>query len=119
MNSIRMIVPYWQGGTWCFDDAAVGLYAEPFVSGADTAITAVLDSMGMMPSAKKGFTMLFSDIPFPSHQLRVDWVRAEFGGNVYVLDMGEPHELWLCPALLKYFVEPPSRIHIQIKPLLP
>ena len=32
-NQIHVIAPYRQAATWVFDDPAVGLKAEPFVSG--------------------------------------------------------------------------------------
>ena len=35
MNAIRAIHPYRHEGLWVFDDEAVGLRQEPFVSGAD------------------------------------------------------------------------------------
>ena len=33
-NSIHVIFPYRKNGVWMFDDEAVGLKQEPFVSGA-------------------------------------------------------------------------------------
>ena len=38
MNAIGVIVPYKYEGLWVFDDPAVGLVREPFVSGIDTMI---------------------------------------------------------------------------------
>jgi len=35
MNAIRAIHPFRHEGLWVFDDEAVGLPQEPFVSGAD------------------------------------------------------------------------------------
>ncbi len=65
---------------WVFDDARVGLVQEPFVSGADTWIDRVVADI---PDAKNGFTLIFSSTPFPGHQYRLDWRRAESGGNWY------------------------------------
>ena len=96
---------------WVFDDAPVGLVQEPFVSGADTWIDRVVADI---PSAEKGFTVIFSSTPFPGHQYRLDWRRAEAGGNWYYspdLDM----EGWLCPALFRYFSDAPASLYAQVK----
>jgi hypothetical protein len=48
--------------------------------------------------------VIFSATPFPGHQYRLDWQRADAEGNWYRsadLDL----EGWLCPALLLYFAE--------------
>jgi hypothetical protein len=37
------------------------------------------------------------------------------GGNWYKSD-DPPLEGWLCPALLRYFEQPPAELFIQIKP---
>jgi hypothetical protein len=42
MNAINLIVPYRYEGMWVFHDARVGLEKEPFVSGADTMIDALV-----------------------------------------------------------------------------
>ena len=111
MNAINVISPYKHHGMWVFDDARVGLVQEPFVSGADTWIDRVVADI---PGAEKGFTLIFSSTPFPGHQYRLDWRRAEAGGNWYHspdLDM----EGWLCPALFRYFSDPPVSLYAQVK----
>ena len=51
VNSLFVIAPYRHAGTWVFDDAAVGLRQEPFVSGADK----ILDVLSQeVPGADKG-----------------------------------------------------------------
>jgi hypothetical protein len=102
MNTINVIAPYKYLGMWVFDDPRVGLVQEPFVSGADSMIDRVVADI---PDA---------DTPFPGHQYRLDWRRGESGGNWYyaeALDM----EGWLCPALLRYFEEPPRQLYVQTK----
>jgi len=42
MNSLFVIAPYDYEGLWVFDDERVGLEQEPFVSGADTMIDALV-----------------------------------------------------------------------------
>jgi len=112
MNAINVIAPYRYLGMWVFDDPRVGLVQEPFVSGADTMIDRVVRDI---PDAEHGFVMVFSGNPFPGHQRKLEWRRADGSGNWYYspdLDM----EGWLCPALLRYFGEPPPEIYVQIKP---
>lgn len=112
MNAINVIAPYKHLGMWVFDDPRVGLVQEPFVSGADTMIDRVVAEI---PNAESGFVMLFSSSPFPGNQIRLEWRRADSGGNWYYspqLDL----EGWLCPALLRYFEHAPREIYVRIKP---
>jgi len=111
MNAINVISPYKHHGMWVFDDPRVGLAQEPFVAGADTMIGRVVADI---PNAEKGFTLIFSASPFPGHQHKLDWQRAEAEGNWYYskeLKM----EGWLCPALLLYFKEVPKHLYVQLK----
>jgi len=111
MNAINVISPYKHFGMWVFDDSRVGLVQEPFVAGADTMIDRVVADIA---KAECGFTLIFSSTPFPGHRYRLDWSRAEHDGNWYYsaeLDL----EGWLCPALLRYFAEPPKQIYVQAK----
>jgi hypothetical protein len=112
MNAINVISPYKHFGMWVFDDPRVGLVQEPFAAGADTMIDRVVADIA---NAERGFVLIFSGTPFPGHGYRLDWRRAEHDGNWYYsaeLDM----EGWLCPALLRYFAEPPKQIYVQARP---
>ncbi len=111
-NSIFVIKPYKWEGLWVFDDPAVGLVKEPFVGGADTIIDV---ATSRIPKAREGFLAVFSASYFPDAQIVLEWVREEGGGNVYRWPE-KGMEGWLCPALLRYFTEPPAKLHIQVKP---
>lgn len=111
MNIINVIQPYWHFDMWVFDDPQVGLSAEPFVGGTDTMIDRVTSHI---PGAKQGFNMVFSGTPFPNHQFRLEWQREEGSGNVYRSEELDA-EGWLCPALLRYFAEPPHDLYVQVK----
>jgi hypothetical protein len=111
-NSIFVIRPYKYYSTWVFDDPAVGLVREAFVSGADTIIERLVADI---PGAKDGFTLTFSAQPFPGHQIQLERVREESGGNWYYcpdLTM----EGWLCPALFKYFKAAPEHLYAGFGP---
>jgi len=111
VNAINVIAPYQYEGLWVFDDAKVGLVQEPFVGGADTIIDQLVSGIA---DAGDGFTMIFSAAEFPGYQHRLEWRRAERSGNIYFspeLKM----EGWLCPALLRYFEEPPKEIFVQVR----
>ncbi|HSG69210.1 MAG TPA: DUF6717 family protein [Planctomycetaceae bacterium] len=112
-NSISVTMPYKWMGLWVFDDESVGLVREPFVAGADTMIDIALAKKGI-PNADEGFLLLFSAGPFPGADFRLDWVREDAGGNVYSWSEND-QEGWLCPALLKYFEQPPRTIYAQLK----
>jgi hypothetical protein len=108
-NAIHVIAPYWNHGTWVFDDPARGLVAEPFVAGVPEMIDRLVADI---PDARRGFRLLFSAGPFPGYQTAFTLARQEFGGNWYRCD--DPlMEGWLCPALFKYFEEAPQTIYAR------
>jgi len=110
-NQIFAIAPYWMDsvGTWVFDDAAVGLVQEPFVSGVPEMIDELVTDI---PQARSGFRLLFSAAPFPGYQRRLTRLREEFGGWWYSVE--EPlAEGWLCPALFQYFRPAPAEIYVK------
>jgi hypothetical protein len=111
MNAINIIAPYKYLGMWVFDDPRVGLAQEPFVSGADTMIDRVVETI---PDAERGFTLIFSSGSFPGHQFRLEWRRPDGSGNWYYAPALEM-EGWLCPALLRYFSEAPKELYVQVK----
>ncbi len=100
MNAISIIAPYKYEGVWVFDDPRVGLSREPFVSGADVMMDKLVSKV---PSAEKGFRLLFSAKPFPGYTVKLEWRREEYGGNWYYSPQFDM-EGWLCPALFKYDV---------------
>jgi Family of unknown function (DUF6717) len=112
MNSILVIHPYKEDGVWVFDDPAVGLVREPFVSGADVIIDRMVEAI---PNAERGVTLLFSGGPCPGYQYEFNRQREEFGGNWYASQQFGI-EGWLCPALFEYFDEAPQRLYVQVKP---
>lgn len=108
-NAIVTIKPYWLNGTWVFDDARVNLVQEPFVAGVPEMIDHIAKDI---PDARNGFRLLFSADPFPGHQVKLTWVRAESGGGWYYLeDLGI--EGWLCPAMFKYYKKAPKEIYVK------
>jgi len=110
-NSIMIIHPYQYQGEWVFDDDKVGLIQEPFVSGADD----IIDKMVVdLADPEDGFTLVFSAIPFPSHQFELEWRSEDSGGNWYYSTIFNM-EGWLCPAMFEYFDVAPTNIYIQIK----
>ena len=111
-NFLQVIFPYKYEGVWVFDDESKGLDKEPFVFGADD----IIDMMVVdMDDAHSGFKLLFSHGPFPGYQAHGEWVREEMEGNWYRL-ADQSIEGWLCPALLKYFDNPPKNIYAKAEP---
>ena len=98
-----------------FDDERVGLVQEPFVSGIPEMID---DVVRQIPNADRGFRLLFSARPFPGHTIKLVWRRGEDGGNWYWSERHQS-EGWLCPALLKYFDQPPAEIYAKAERLSP
>jgi hypothetical protein len=105
-NSINIITPYRSNGMWVFDDDRHGLFHEPFVAGADKFLDYLTADI---PNSTEGFNLVFSSEFFPDYTLYVKWTKSGGSGNWYY---SEKYNLegWLCPALLKYFDEPPKEI---------
>lgn len=112
-NSIMILAPYYYQGSWVFDDPSVGLQREPFVAGAPEIIDELTK---VIPDAKDGFRLLFSANEFPGYQNQLTWLHGGKSGNYYQLD-APPMEGWLCPALFKYYTDPPSKIFVKAEPL--
>lgn len=116
-NSILVIQPYWNLGTWVFDDDAVGLVREPFVAGVPEMIEQLLRLAGISrEQAVNGFRMLFSSQPFPGVQAKLEHSEEEVGGHWYEW---KEYSIkgWLCPALFKYFAAAPAEIYVRAEPL--
>lgn len=109
-NALYIIRPYKWYDMWVFDDPRLDLQQEPFVESMASIINSVLKQKGM--ELVEAFTMLFSDKPFPDADIKLEWEKEEDGGNWYT--WGE-RKGWLCPALLKYYYEPPQAIYIQVQ----
>jgi len=112
MNSLMVIVPYKYEGMWVFDDLAVGLSKEPFVAGIDTLID---KATAKIPQAEHGFRAIFSAMPFPGANFKLEWRREDSGGNWYYSPEFQ-QEGWLCPALFKYFTSAPREIYVKVEP---
>ncbi|QDT76277.1 DUF6717 family protein [Lacipirellula limnantheis] len=111
-NSILVIAPYRYEGTWVFDDDRFGLVREPFVGGVPEMIDHLVADI---PGADKGFRLTFSTQPFPNFEEKLTWVRGDSVGNYYRLD-DPPMEGWICPALFKYYDQPPREIFVKADP---
>lgn len=111
-NSIFVIAPFWNTGTWVFDDPARGLTREPFVAGVPEVLS---DLVAHIPDSRNGFKLLFSSRKFPGCDLVFNKVRSESGGTWY--RASDNREGWLCPALFKYFPHAPKRIYARVEPL--
>ena len=108
-NALMVIAPYQYAGTWVFDDPAVGLNREPFVSGIPEMID---DMVKDIPDADKGFRLLFSTQPFPGHTHKLTWLRGDKSGNWYYCEQYDK-EGWLCPGLFRYYEEAPKEIYAK------
>nr|WP_286004655.1 DUF6717 family protein [Geitlerinema calcuttense] len=111
---MMVIYPYRFEGTWVFDDDRFGLIREPFVSGMPQMIEQLVRDV---PSAERGFRLLFSARPFPDYQAELTWLRPEYDGNWYRWSERDL-EGWLCPALFHYFNDTPIKIYCKAEPLL-
>lgn len=115
MNQINAISPYRHNGFLVFDDPDKGLSKEPFVGGADVVLQVAASISKVNPNK---FNLLFSGEKFPGWKFKATITNPpETIGTWYKVDLTGGREAvgWLCPALLKYFKEPPQQIFFQIK----
>lgn len=112
MNALMVIAPYKYEGLWVFDDPAVGLHKEPFIAGIDTLIDKATANIA---DPQHGFRAIFSATQFPGANFKLEWRRADSGGNWYYSPEFQ-QEGWLCPALFKYFKNPPREIYVKVEP---
>lgn len=110
-NIVHTIYPYEHNRIWVFDDVAVGLVREPFVSGADKIIELMTADI---LDAASGFSLVFSEFPFPGHQEAFK-KRREQGGGYWYYSPGLDLEGWLCPALFHYFELAPDTLYTRCK----
>ena len=105
--------PYKYKNMWVFDDEATGLVKEPFVAGADTMLDMVSEGYNSC-----GLTFAATDFPDRQHVLH--YVGPGVGnGSVYDFEgkiNGETvsQNMWLCPALFKYFETAPNKIYFKV-----
>ena len=124
-NSMMIINPYKEQGTWMFDDDATGLVKEPFVAGIPEIIEGLLKEINI-ENGEEGFKLIFSSNPFPGFQLMLvkdeynhsftdgTWYKCEETLAPSISDMRG----WLCPALFKYFKTAPDEIYIKAENLI-
>lgn len=110
-NTINIIHPFKLHGIWVFTDKSVGLHEEAFVAGADDIIDALTEDI---PNAEKGFSLLFSEKPFPGGIELFRKVGKEAGGTWY-RSTSLKIDGWLCSALFRYFEKAPEIIYAQFK----
>ena len=117
MNALFAIRPYCLDGAWVFDDPARGLQAEPLVAGIDLMIDLLTADI---PNPESGFMLTFSANPFPGAVGCLKYSGpGQMGGTWYRANLrGERLHGWLCPALLRFFPEPPLRLYAAVSPAL-
>ena len=108
MNALMQILAYRHNGGRSFDDASVGLVAEPFVAG----IPEMIDILAAQVGATDRIILTFAPTEFPGQMYRLDRTREEFGGNWYRWE-AQQLDGWLCPALFHYFDTAPEVIYIR------
>jgi len=128
MNIMNIIMPYRHPDSpdiWVFDDEARDLVREPFIGEANQLLDYADEQLG-----GKGKLVVFfrSDMGVdPVHQhydsvsVEAQLIETDATGSTYSAEVshdGAVHfmadNMWLCPALLKYFDKAPKRIHAAI-----
>lgn len=107
-----VIKPYWNEGTWVFDDPSHGLDHQPIFKGAPDLLNGLVKNI---PNAQNGFRLLCSTKPIKDFQKKLVWVKAEGGGNYYRFG-DKTHQGWLYPAIYRYFPETPKVLYLKAVP---
>ena len=108
MNSLFSLTAYKDQTVWMFDDEERGILREPFVAGIDTM-------MDIIASGAPYLRIIFAASPFPTTNLVLEKLHAEYGGTWYRCSkLGI--DGWLCPVLFEYFTIAPDVLYIDIQP---
>lgn len=124
MNIMNIIMPYRHPDSpdiWVFDDEARELDREPFIGEANQ----LLDYADEQLDGKGKLVVFFRadhDLePIGHHYdhvaIELKLVTIDEGGSTYtgVIEGGPTlQQVWLCPALLKYFATPPPTFHAMV-----
>ena len=97
--------------TWIYDDSEIGVFGEPFVSGADKMLTQ-LRTIQIGPGLDP-FRVVFSASPFPD-ALAATRLDEEDGGVWYEANL-DGHILrgWLCAHFFDYFASAPPTVYVK------
>jgi hypothetical protein len=129
-NVLNVIKPYWHANCWVFDDASKGLEEESLEGRFEAelreirvlarliggGVTKMIDYLVKdMPDAREGFILLFSSQPFAGYRVELDRIAEENGGCLY---RGKNYsaEVWLSPALFRYFETTPGSLYMKAEP---
>ena len=110
-NSLYIIQPYRDLGTWLFDDESRNIIREPFVLGVPQMIDMYLEQKGIQANK---FTLIFSNKDIPNADAKLIKERDLNEGAWYSL-VGTDKEGWICPAILKYYETAPDKLSIIIQ----
>jgi hypothetical protein len=101
--------------TWIYDDSEIGVFGEPFVSGADKMLTqlrAIQVGPGLDP-----FRLVFSASPFPG-ALEARRLDDEDGGVWYEAKLADRILTgWLCAHFFDYFASAPPSVYVKAESL--
>jgi len=129
-NVVNVIQPYWCANCWVFDDASKGLGKESLEGRFEAdlreirvlarliggGVTKMIDYLVKdIPDAREGFILLFSSQPFAGYQVELNKIAEENGGCLY---RGKDYsaEVWLSPALFRYFETTPGSLYMKAEP---
>jgi hypothetical protein len=97
--------------TWVYDDSDIGVFGEPFVSGADRMLTQLREIQ--VGSGLDPFRIVFSASPFPG-ALEATRLDEADGGVWYEAELDEQLlRGWLCAHFFDYFASAPPSVYIK------
>jgi hypothetical protein len=117
MNKIRTLTIRPVGNPedplWEFDDTELDIVSEPFVAGAEKAITKMARKKGK--DITKPLTLIFSDEWFPGYHrsFRKLDTTPPSGTDYLCFETNEP--AWLCNCLFKYYPFAPEEIYAAVR----
>jgi hypothetical protein len=114
-NTLRCLVPFRWGGTWVFDDPAVGLDKEPFVVGIPELIDILLTRKGMKNVDRFRLTFSASEIPGYDEKINMRFGPIDDGTGYETQSFGMTGFMF-SRALDLYFYESPEQIYVKLDP---
>tara|TARA_R100001443_G_scaffold114221_2_gene129903 strand:- start:1213 stop:1572 length:360 start_codon:yes stop_codon:yes gene_type:complete len=93
------------GGMFAFDDPVTGLIREPFIGGANY-------HLDKFAGNRNDCVIAFSGNEIPDYDVKLKLQDTDkLSGSNY--DDQDGRNVWLCPALFKYFETAPKKLYIK------
>lgn len=109
--SVYRIKPYIRDSEWFFDDPDRGLLEEGLTDGVPEILISMYERKKTTTAGNA--VVWFTSEPHVLSELTIYYVEPRMHGSLYRAEDGR--ECWFCPALLRYYKEPPATLYVWLE----